>query len=192
METPLIDLLSKIPAVAWFSLLGVLIGASLSLVGVKLSNNSSIERLQLQLQHEKEIRSSALQRERLEELYVLLGSWLSLIFNNSFSQAMVMQGKLTFNQHLDQVIEGGKDAKYNFNRLEMIVDIYASNLNESYQAILTAREELNKIATDHKLEYEAGNLDGEKFIKPYVAAQVKIEELVEKLKREVANYAKKI
>jgi hypothetical protein len=192
METTLLDLLLKIPAAAWFSLLGVLIGAFLSLVGVKLSNNTSIERLQLQLQHEKEIRSSTLQRERLEELYVLLGSWLNLIFNNAFSQSMVMQKKLTFNQHLDQVIEGGRDNKYNFSRLEMIIEIYASNLNDSYQSVLKSREELNKIATDHKLEYEAGNVDGEKFIKPFVAAQVKIEGLIEKLQSEVANYAKKI
>jgi len=101
-----------------------------------------------------------------------------------------MQGKLDYNQHLDLVINDGEKPKHDFNRLEMILGIYAHELQPYYQKVIDARSELNAIATEHKHAYEQGDIHGERFLKPYTAAQLKIEKQGEVLKEKIAEYAK--
>ena len=72
----------------------------------------------------------------------------------------------------------------------MIVDIYGHDLQSSHKKIMDARSELNEISRAHKDAYKSGDIDGEKFLKPYTAAQVKIEELTESFKNEIADHTK--
>ena len=184
------DLLAKVQSEAWVGLLGVLIGASLSILGVWLTNRSSVTQLRIQLEHEKKIRDETIRREKLEELYVLLGNWLSVIFGHYLRLSLVMQNKIDYNEYLDQFIKSGKDSLVDYHRLEMIVDIYAHELKPSWEKILAARDELNKVSAAHKRAYKTGNTDGERYLQPYTDAQLKIDELTESFKKEIAEHVK--
>jgi len=186
-----VENVSVIPPEAWIGLAGILIGAIISIFGVWLTNRSNINQLRMQLVHERASRAEDTKKERLEELYILVGHWLNRIFGNYISLSMVMQGKLDYNQHLDQVIKSGNKQGHDFNRLEMIIDVYAHALKPAYEKVLEAISELNEVSLEHKHAYEQGNIDGDKFLKPYTSAQLKVESLGEVLKKEIAEYAKK-
>lgn len=72
----------------------------------------------------------------------------------------------------------------------MILGIHAKELRPYYQRVVDARSELNTISTEHKHAYEQGDIDGERFLKPYTATQLKIEKLGEVLKEKIAEHAK--
>lgn len=101
-------ILTIIPSEAWLGLLGVLVGAIISIFGIWLTNRSNSNQLRMQLLHEKESHENAIKRERLEELYVLVGHWLIGLSGHYISLSMVMQGKLNYNQHLDLMINDGE------------------------------------------------------------------------------------
>jgi len=189
LSEQIVENVSVIPPEAWLLFVGVFIGAIISIVGVWLTNRSNINQLRMQLVHERTSRVKDTKKERLEELYILVGHWLNAIFSNCISLSMVMQGKLDYNQHLDRVksfdVQG-----YDFNRLEMIINVYAHELKVAYEKVLEARTELNEISLKHKDAYMQGDTDGKRFLKPYVLAQVKVESLGEALKKEIAESAK--
>lgn len=186
----ILEVLSKAPSEAWVGLLGIIIGAALSILGVWLSNRSNIKQLTIQLQHEKETNAASLRREKLEELYILVDKWSSGIFGHYLNLTLVMRGEIDYNQYLDQVIEQGKENTVDFSRLGMIVDIYGLELQSSYERLMEAREELNKISAAHKQAYKSGDVDGKKYLKPYTDAQLKLEALTESFKKEIAEHAK--
>ncbi len=186
----MIETLSKAPSEAWVGLLGVIIGAVLSIIGVWLTNRASIKQLNTQLEHEKSVKADALKREKLEELYILVDNWLGGVFSHYIKLTLVMRGEIDYNQYLDQVIVDGKEKPVDFSQLGMIVDIYGDDLESSYEKIMDARSELNEISIAHKHAYQSGDFDGEKFLKPYTAAQIKLEELTESFKKEIAEHTK--
>lgn len=186
----ILETLSKAPSEAWIGLLGVIVGAVISIFGVWLTNRSSIRQLKIQQEHEKAIKADALKREKLEELYILVDKWLSGIFGHYLKLTLVMRGEIDYNQYLDQVIEQGKNKSIDFSRLGMIVDIYGNELQPSYKEIMKSRDELNIIEAEHKRAYKAGDLDGRKYLKPYTDAQNKLCELTESFKKKIAEHAK--
>lgn len=186
----ILETLSSAPSEAWVGLLGVVVGATISIFGVWLTNWSSIKQLKIQLEHEKTTNADSLKREKLEELYVLVDKWLNGILGHHLKLTLVMRGEIDYNQYLDQVIEDGKENTVDFIRLGMIVDIYGHELQSSYKKIMDAREELNKVSAAHKRAYMNGDIDGEKYLKPYTDAQEKLEQLTESFKKEIAEHAK--
>lgn len=98
----MIETLSKAPSEAWVGLLGVIIGAVLSIIGVWLTNRASIKQLNTQLEHEKSVKADALKREKLEELYILVDNWLGGVFSHYIKLTLVMRGEIDYNQYLDK------------------------------------------------------------------------------------------
>jgi len=71
----------------------------------------------------------------------------------------VMIGKLDYNQALDQMIEGGKEAgrearREGFDKVEMVISLYFPELKTSFEALDESRERANKICTVHKEAYQ--------------------------------------
>ena len=184
------EALSNAPSEAWVGLVGVVVGAAISIFGVWLTNRSSIKQLRIQLDHEKDTNEDALRREKLEELYVLVDKWLNGIFSLYLKLTLVMRGEIDYDQYHDHVTEEGKEKTVDFSRLGMIVDIYGHKLQPSYKKIMDAREELNKVSAAHKRAYKSGDINGEKYLEPYTDALLKLEGLTESLKKEIAVYAK--
>jgi len=186
----LLEVLSKVSSEAWVGLLGVVVGTALSTFGVWLTNRANIKQLNTQLDHEKTTNSNLRKKEKLEELYILIDKWLSGMFSDYLILSLVMRGEIDYNQYFDQKIESGDKNNVDFTRLGMIVDIYGHELQPSYKAIMDARSELNDISIAHKRAYENGDIGGDKYLKPYTAAQLNIEKLTELFKKEIAVSAK--
>ena len=184
-------ILAKAPSEAWVGLLGVVVGALISIFGVWLTNRSSVAQLRIQLEHERKVKVESIRRKKFEELYILVDKWLHGIFSNYLELTMVMRGEIDYNQYYDRIIEAGNKIGVDFSRLGMIVDIYGHELEPSFKKIMDARTELNKISAAHKRAYKSGDIDGERFLKPFTDAQVKIEDLTESFKKEIAEHAKR-
>lgn len=184
------ELLAKAPSEAWVGLLGVVIGALLSIFGAWLTSRSSIAQLHIQLEHEERLQNKTVKRERLEELYVLLGHWSSAIFGNYLSLTLVMKGEMNYNDYLDRVVSNGEKNLYDFKRLEMIIDVYGHELKPEYEKVLAARTKRNEIETAHKLSYKAGELEARRFLSPFSEAQIELENLTENLRKKAAELAR--
>jgi flagellar biosynthesis chaperone FliJ len=177
---------------AWIGLGGVVIGAAVSALGVWLTNKSSLVQLQVQLSHERDSNFEDVKRAKLEELYTQVGHWLGGMGSHYMTLTMVMHGKIDYNQYLEIILESKGRQNYDFQRLEMIIDIYASDLKTHYDNVINAREELNEVAGQFKHDYEQGRTNGEKYLKSYVVAQNKIEALGNVLKEKISENAKNV
>jgi len=60
-----------VPAEIYIAIVTAVITAAVTLLAVFLTNRGNTNRLVLQLEHERNTKRAALQREKLEELYVL-------------------------------------------------------------------------------------------------------------------------
>jgi hypothetical protein len=112
-----IDLLKLIPSVVWTGVMGTLVGSSLTIIGVVLTNRSNSERLKTQLEHERSIRKQELRRERAEELYVESKKYLNNMVSYYLPYKQVMKGELTFNQALDLTINSLSENKSEYHRI---------------------------------------------------------------------------
>jgi hypothetical protein len=166
-------------------LLSAAMGGVVALTSVYFTNRSNTKRLQLQLDREERRRNAETRRERGEELYMLTEAWLTGLAANYLTLLSVMRGNLTYNQHLDIVIEDGKARSVNFARIALLIDIYFPTTRKAYDQVLSARASLNKIAGAHKHAYKQGDIDGERFVGPFVQAQKAVEASGEVYKQQI-------
>lgn len=174
--TELINLLKSVPSVVWTGIVGTLVGSSLTIIGVVLTNRSNTVRLKTQLQHEQNVRKQELKRERAEELYVESKKYLIAIGVHYLPFKKVMQGVLTFDQARDLTIENGSKSDFEPHRVTMIIDMYFPNLQEPFNEIMATRDYLNRIVAGYKEQYKMGDTDGSEWLEPF---QAKFEELSE-------------
>ncbi|MFW1531257.1 hypothetical protein ACEWAM_22325 [Vibrio parahaemolyticus] len=185
----MLEILKLIDAKSWIGFFGVLVGAGLGLSGVVFANRSSLSRLKFQLETERQRESAQVKRERLEELYVLLSQWVNKFYSNFFKLTLVMEGKIDYNQYLDEIIEEGANNKVDFQRIEMILNIYGRELLPEYQEVLKCRNEISKMAGEHKADYKRGNINGQSFVEPYSLLHADLELRVTKLEAQLADLA---
>lgn len=119
--------------------------------------------------------------ERGEELYNLIDQWLLGFATNYLRLSRVMQGKLTWNQHNDLTIAQGSP-KFDFTRIKLLIDLYFTELQAPYPALIEARTRLNAITIAYRKSYDEGDFDGTQFLAPFVAAQRALEANGEDLK----------
>ena len=164
--------------------LTALVGSGSTLLAVHLTNRSSTNRLNLQLDNEAKKRTADVRRDRGEELYTAVERWMNALSGNYIALATVMQGKITYNDYLDLVVKKeGSERTYEPGRIELLVDVYFPSVRCAYDVIITARAELNKVAQAHKSAYSSGALDGTRFIGPYVRAQKAVEKAHQDFRR---------
>lgn len=154
--------------------MGTLVGSSLTIVGVLLTNRSNTERLKTQLQHEQNVRRQERRRERAEELYVESKKYLDAVVIHYLPYKKVMQGELTFNQALDLTIDNGSKRDFEPHRVTMIIHMYFPNLQKPFNEIMAKRDFLNRIVMGYKEQYKIGDIDGTKWLDPF---QATLEEL---------------
>lgn len=174
------------PATALTALIAAIFTAAVALAGVYLTNRGNAQRLAAQLDHELREKRAELVREKGEELYVLTGAWLNELATNYLRVATVMKGTLSYRDYIELTLKRG-DPDYDFNRLRMLVDIYFSQLKESFARVLEARSRLNAIDLDHKRSHDRGDTDGSRFLGPYLEAQKALEAKGEEFRREIAK-----
>jgi hypothetical protein len=124
-------------------------------------------------------------RERGEELYVLSEKWINGLFIDYLRRSDVMQGKLTFDQMNDLAIAEGKRDSIDFSRIQMLIDVYFPSTRPAYERVGTARDVLRNIASEHKRAYEAGDIEGSQFSKPFFQAMQNVEKAANPLKEAI-------
>lgn len=69
----------------------------------------------------------------------------------------------------------------------MLVHLYFPELRDHFDALFESRGQVNSVIADHKREYEKGQLDGERFLKPLTHAKIECEQRGEAFKSEIAK-----
>lgn len=180
------------PDEIYIAIATAVITATVTLLAVFLTNRGNTNRLLLQLEHERNTNRDALQREKLEELYVLAVKYIKLLGSHYLPYLRVMEGDLDYNQALDLTIESGNKERPDFDRLQMLIDVYFKKLREPFKQLLHARDKTNEIIAIHKAEYKQGSLNGLKFVKPMLAALDLVDEAGERLKNEIIAQEKAV
>lgn len=178
----------NIPGSVWTAIVTAVFTSFMTLLGVRISNKSNLERLALQLAHEKEVKQEGLLRDRLEELYLSMHKYLNALFSHFLVYSQVMKGELTYNQALDVTIKSGDKGDFEPARITMIIDMYFPELQESFQELEEIREKLNDILHGHKLEYKAhGPGAGEEWLKLFQPRMKKLADIGDKLEKKIVN-----
>ena len=134
-----------------------------ALIGGVIGFVASILRDYLVENKKEKIRQEILKKERLEELYILLSQWSSAFSINGSNLLSVMNNDITYNQYLDLL--NNRKNNFDFHRIDMLVNIYATELDEYYKKVLSARDESNKVKT--KFKYENGDINNQDFLEAY-------------------------
>lgn len=167
----MVELLKSIPVAFYAAVLGSLI----ALTSSYLTNRSNTRRLKLQFELERETKEREFIRDKVEELYLLHEEWLNVFASSNLPFISLMKGEITYNDALDMFIDGNKNRTVDFKRLQMLVDLYFPEVKASFDRLATARDEVNKIKSEHKRQYKRGNIDGTAYVMPFIEAQQKLE-----------------
>ena len=167
-------------------LLSAAVGGTVALASVYFTNRANMKRFDMEIERGEKRRRAEVLRDRGEDLYMLSEQWLINLAINYLGEARVMQGKLTYNQHLDLAHSQTEKNPGNFQRIALLIDVYFPSTRKAYDDVLLARTTLNKISAAYKRAYEGGgDVDGTRFIQPFVEAQKAIEAAGEVYKRQI-------
>jgi hypothetical protein len=184
----MMEILRQIPATAYAAIFGALV----AFLGVYLTNRSNTQRLKIQLAHEKEMKEMNIRSERLEELYLLIETWVNALAMYHLPIFAVMRGELSYNDALDIVIENNKARPVDFKRILMLVDLYFPEMKPTLDKLSEARDKAAKILAEHKREYKRGNIDGSAFASPLLDAQRDIESASKIVKEQIINQVRAV
>ena len=136
--------LSNTPVEAWQGLIGALAGGLLTFIAVSQTNKSNLMVLKLQLEHAEKLQLQQLSRERLEELYGLIGKWSDFVFSAVVHAGMFIQREITYEEYMSRYslkeVEGMTLVDY--TRIHMIIGVYGKSFRESHQ---TAKNAIDKL-----------------------------------------------
>lgn len=160
------------------SLLGALIGAGAAIVAGIMNGR-----------HEQKLQRQQLLRDRLEELYRLVGQWAGVVFSDTVYYIGVIDGvydRDQYNKH--RLAERDKHDTFDFNRLEMIVGIYGQNFKAAYDGCIAARNALSSIRREHEQAQRDGK-STEHFTSSLSSAQENFNAAIKVLKAEITKSA---
>lgn len=183
----LLDTLLNAKAEAWVAVIGVIVGAVLSLFGAWLTMRSNLQQAKLKFEYENMIGKGNQRRERLEELYILICHWSNEFFADYMALGLVMDGHQSYNDYLDDF--NSRNRSHDYSRIQMIIDVYGESLNEQYDAVKVARDRINDIKHAHKKSYMRRE-DGALFKRPAADAQLLLGEALSELKNAIAREAR--
>ncbi|SDD40431.1 hypothetical protein [Paraburkholderia lycopersici] len=180
------QILHDAPSQAWFTLAGGIVGAIASASGALITNGFNSHQQKVRFAHEEKMRTQELTRDRLEELYILVGRWAHVSASHHLHLALVMKGQTDYNQYLDTIIAAASDDKTDFNRLEMIVRIYGGDIASAFDDALTKRDTISQIHNTHKAAYKSGE-PGDRFLAPATQAQLAFDKACKTLQKAIAE-----
>ncbi|WOE81636.1 hypothetical protein RZO07_10530 [Pseudomonas protegens] len=128
----LLEILGKAPTEAWVGLGGVIFGSLLTTFGVWLTNRSNAKQAAQRLEHEERVSSEKVRKERLEELYVLVGVWGDKAVSDFEDFVSKMRG---FNLDEPEFSDGKGRGESPLIRIGMIISIYSDTAVDSFGAV---------------------------------------------------------
>ena len=174
---------------AWIGFFGVGIGALTAALTTWLTNKAAFKQAALQLNHQESVERKRISRERLEELYLLVCKWQSNVFANFLNLRLLFTQAIDLSQFLDTPIKGD-DSKFDLDRLEMILGIYAESLSGDHLRVSNARDAVHQIFAEHRAAYKRGDLDGAERLPKLQVAQLALNASLDRLKHAIAALAR--
>lgn len=134
-------------------------------------------------------------RKKLEELYISIDRYTTILVRMNFMWPKVMDGELTFNQGLDLQINSNtsEEEKRILPEIEMLVNFYFSNFLPVYVNFAKKREALHDLYDDFKFAYKVKGPTVDYSInkKEFLKTLFELDGAAKNLLNEVANYAQK-
>jgi hypothetical protein len=129
-----------------------------------------------------------LKREKAEELYLLLTEWSKVLFLQKQHLVYVMKKEISYREYQDYIIKNfGDNTKFDFKRIDMLINIYFKNLLPFYNKVLEKRDLVNKIQFKFENNCIKGTCDYKINIKEYMDKTYTIVEEINVLKNEITN-----
>ena len=130
-------------------------------------------------------------RKKLEEMFLALHKYCTSIASQNIVWPAVMRGELTYNQALDANIKGQDYAIGHFEIVEMLVNIYFSELRPDFDNILLCLARIKDIKEDFTKSYK-NEEQTESFIKPLNEALLVLAKVEEMFKKRIVEIAQKM
>jgi hypothetical protein len=131
----IIELLKRVPATIYVAVGTAILTATVTLLATYFNNRANTQRLQNQMYHEQTSRRLQLRRERLEELYVSSIKWFLGVDGYFLNYMSVMNGNLTEEQAEELFHKHALSQKVDYQRLEMIIDLYFPQLKKDFECV---------------------------------------------------------
>ncbi|MFJ2384284.1 hypothetical protein [Pseudomonas protegens] len=141
-----VESLKNVPSEVWVGLAGIF-GSLITVLGVWLTNKSNERQAILRIKHESELNRGVVRKERLEELFVLVYEWSTLLINEFifYKSRMVNGDRLLGITALDRPARISDEAS---TRINMIVTIYGDGVLQYYNSAFNTSRELAEIWYD--------------------------------------------
>lgn len=161
---------------AWGS---ALLTGLFAVLGVWISNRSSLKQLEVRLQHEADRDAREALRQRLEELYALVGRWSIEVVTHYFPYLRVMDGELTYNQALD--ITNQRGVTVDSVRMFTLAELYFPSAQGALGILVSSRDQAAEIHSVFKEQYKANG-------QPSAAAAYELRSVLKQFDAAVATY----
>jgi hypothetical protein len=135
-------------------------GAIAALIGVWLTNAGNDNRARSQAKADLDRERRDILRERGGELYQQAYGWATRLRSSTLIWHGAMVGQYGVNEALDMEIAELRDRKFDYGRIEMLVDVYFPDAREKLDSLLRHRDERSRCINAFKRSYKAGDSDG--------------------------------
>jgi hypothetical protein len=167
---------------------GALLTGLFAVLGVWISNRSSIKQLKLRLQHERDRDARDALRQRVEELYTLISTWSNELVTHYLPYLRVMDGELTYNQALDITIKRG--APVDSMRMFTLAELYFPSTQGRLAALMFTRDKAAQIQNDFKEIYKTNGQASATAAEALRLALQEFDSAIKAYKLELSAYAK--
>lgn len=163
-----------------------LIPPAAALFGVYLANGASIQRLNLQLENENNRQREKIYLEKVEEIYVLTGRYIDTLASHYFLIKEIMKKQIGYEEVSKKVQEDKEVLQTDFERIQMLVDIYFPSLKEELKILLRTRRTGGMIMKRYQEEANIPGI-GQQYVMPMSRVIEDLEDLSREIKRSIAT-----
>jgi hypothetical protein len=140
-----------------------LVGGAIGLIAAWATNVAAIKRMQLQSADDRVTRLRDQTAAHADELYTMFSAWSKMLFSHHMLAISAWTGKIDYKALMDsreKAIETVRD-KYEFERIEMLLQAYFPHLTAHFKPVLSAREALAVRDAKLRMAYLAGTFHPE-------------------------------
>lgn len=158
------------------------VSAVAALIGVAVASIFAIKTARLNHREQRAHRMDERQLDRLEELHILFERWEMNLSQVYLFHLRYFKGSLSFSDVLALVKDLQVMEKGDFQRMNMILSLYAGSLSQQYQEVQDARKRL--------VPFLAESAPSSHSIEDFIEAQIHFETIASSFKNAIAQLVK--
>ncbi len=154
-----------------------------TLLGIYFTNKFNSKQAKVNLELTRDQKMIELRLQKLEELYLLFEQWTTYLSSTYLIYSHAYTGQLNYTQVLDMINKKSEKENIDFHKIQMLLNIYFSELRENYEKVMIARSSLAK--------YIIGDPSSNKLkINDFISEQEQFEEICEQFKNKLSEIQK--